>query len=181
MKTSYRNALLTCICVVIVVGGASGCASPAQSASMTVNNAQIQKRHLYSVRITVEGGKTSDPVGFSAVSNEAVGEAVANSIVKSKLFLEVKKGDGGDYLLNIYLFSIEQQPIGFNMTSRMEVGWTLVDAATGRQVMRKTIKTAYTASVGESFAAVTRIRVATEGAARENIKQGIEEISKLDL
>ena len=181
MKYSYRNALLIVICVVVVVGGTSGCASPAKSTGMTVNDAQIQKQHPYSVKVSVGGGKSSDPVGFSAVSNEAFTEAIANSIVGSKLFSEVKKSDGGDYLLNVHIFSIEQQPIGFNMTSRMEVGWNLVDAATGKQVMRKTISSSYTATVGEAFAAVTRIRLATQGAARKNIKEGIQEISKLDL
>jgi hypothetical protein len=181
MKSLYRKALLTVICVVIVVGGTSGCASPAKSTGMTVNDAQIQKHHARSVKISVEGGSSSDPLGFPPVSNEAFAEAVANSIVGSKLFSEVKKGDGGDYLLNIHIFSIEQQPIGFNMTTHMEVGWDLVNAVTGKQVMHKTISSSYTATVGKAFAAVTRVRLATEGAAGKNIKEGIQEISKLDL
>ena len=181
MKSSYRKALVTVICVVMIIGGVSGCASPAKSTGMIVNDAQIQKQHSHSVKISVEGGSASDPVGFSAVSNEAFGEAVANSIVESKLFSEVKKGDGGDYLLNINIFSIEQQPIGFNMTTHMEVGWNLVDAVTGKQVMRKAINSSYTATFGKAFAAVTRIRLATEGSAKKNIKEGIQEISKLNL
>ena len=181
MKSSYRNVLLTVICVIMVAGGMSGCASPAKSTGMTVNDALIQKQHPHSVRISIEGGNSADPLGLPTVSNEAFAEAVANSIIESKLFSEVKKGDGGDYLLNIHLFSIEQPVMGFNMTSRMEVGWTLVNVVTGKQVMRKTISSSHTATTGDAFAGVKRIRLATEGAARQNIRLGIQEISKLDL
>jgi hypothetical protein len=180
MKSSYRNVLMTAVCVVIT-GWVSGCANPAKPKAMTVYDAMVQKVHKHSVRITVTGGKAPESTGLATVSNEAFAEAVANSIVESKLFSEIKKGDGGDYLLNVDIFSIEQQPIGFNLTSRMEAGWTLVEAATGKQVMRKVIKTTRTATVGEAFAAVARTRVATEGAAKNNIREAIEEISKLDL
>ena len=63
----------------------------------------------------------------------------------------------------------------------MEVGWTLVNAATGKQVMRKTINSSYTATVGDALVAITRLRLSTEGAVRKNIKEGIEEISGLDF
>ena len=181
MKSSYRNALVTVICVVMIIGGVSGCASPTKSTGMIVNDAQIQKQHPHSVKISVEGGSATDPVGFPAVPNEAFAEAVANSIAESKLFSEIIEGDGGDYLLKINIFSIEHQPIGFNLTSHMEVGWNLDNAVTGKQVMRKAIRSSNTATAGEAFAAVTRMRLATEGAARKNIREGIQEISKLDL
>ena len=181
MKLSYRNSLATFICAVMIAGGASGCASPAKSTGMTVNDAQIQKQHPHSVKVLVGGGSVANPVGFSVVSNEAFAEAVTNSILETKLFSEVNKNDGSDYLLNINIFSIEQQPIGFNLTSRMEVGWNLVNTATGKQVMRKAINSSYTATMGEALVGVTRMRFATEGAAKKNIKEGLQEISKLDL
>lgn len=182
MKLSIRNVLLSIICVVMVVGGVSGCAaSPAKSTGMTVRNAKIQKQHPYSVKIVVEGGSSTDPLGFTPVSNEAFAEAVANSIIGLKLFSEVRNDGGGDYLLSIQIFSIEQQPIGFNLTTYVEVGWSLVDVVTGKRVMRKIINSSYTATAGEAFAGVKRIRLATEGAVRKNIEEGIQEIAKLDL
>lgn len=181
MKLSIRNVLLSIICVVMVVGGVSGCASPAKSTGMTVRDVKIQKQHPYSVKIVVEGGSSTDPLGFTPVSNEAFAEAVANSIIRLKLFSEVRNDGGGDYLLSIQIFSIEQQPIGFNMTTYVEVGWNLVDVVTGKRVMRKVINSSYTATVGEAFAGVKRIRLATEGAVRKNIEEGIQEIAKLDL
>jgi len=180
MKSAYRNALLVVVCAVIAV--VSGCAQPIKStAMMTVKEAQIEKHHPYSVKVSAEGGRSADSAGLLPVSNDTFAEALANSIVETKLFSEVKKGDGADYLLNINIFSLEQQPFGLDLTSRMEVGWTLVNAATGKQVMRKTINSSYTATVGDALVAITRLRLSTEGAVRKNIKEGIEEISGLDF
>lgn len=181
MKFSIRNILLSIICVVMVVGGVSGCVSPAKSTGMTVRDAKIQKQHPYSVKIVVEGGSSTDSLGFTPVSNEAFAKAVANSIIGLKLFSEVRNDGNVDYLLSIQIFSIEQQPIGFNLTTHVEVGWSLVDVVTGKRVMRKIINSSYTATVGEAFAGVKRMRLATEGAAKKNIEEGIQEIAKLDL
>ena len=181
MKLSIRNVLLSIICVVMIIGGVSGCASPAKSTGMTVRDVKIQKQHPYSVKIVVDGGSSTDPLGFSPVSNEAFAEAVANSIIGLKLFSEVRNDGGGDYLLGIQIFSIEQQPIGFNLTTYVEVGWSLVDVVTGKQAMRKTINSSYTATFGKAFAGAKRGRLATEGAVRKNIEEGIQEIAKLDL
>jgi hypothetical protein len=180
MKYAYRNALLIVVCAVIAF--VSGCAHPIKTtAMMTVKEAQIAKPHPYSVVVSAEGGRTSDSAGLLPVSNETFVEALANSIVETKLFSEVKKGEGGDYLLNINIFSLEQQPFGLDLTARMEVGWTLVNAATGKQIMRKVISSSYTATVGDAFVAIKRLRLATEGAVRKNIKEGMEQISELDF
>ena len=48
-------------------------------------------------------------------------------------------------------------------------------------VMKKTIKSSSTATFGDAAAAVTRIRLAVEGAAKKNIELGLQEISSLSL
>ena len=47
--------------------------------------------------------------------------------------------------------------------------------------MRESIKSSHTATMGDAFIGVTRLRLAVEGAVRENIRQGILEISKLNI
>lgn len=47
--------------------------------------------------------------------------------------------------------------------------------------MRKSITSSYTASMGDSLVGVTRLRLAVEGAARNNIKQGLEAIAAMNL
>ena len=60
-------------------------------------------------------------------------------------------------------------------------GATLGNTKTGDAVMRESVKSSHTATAGEAFAAVTRIRIAAEGAAEKNIRQGLQKISELSL
>ncbi len=47
--------------------------------------------------------------------------------------------------------------------------------------MRESIKSSYAATTGDAFAAVTRIRLAVEGAAKNNIRDGLQKIAELPL
>jgi hypothetical protein len=93
----------------------------------------------------------------------------------------VVEGAGGDYLLSVVLFSMDQPTMGFDFTVKMEAGWTLKRANTGATVWQEAIRSVYTATTDDSFAAITRLRLATEGAARNNIAEGLSKISKLNL
>ena len=48
-------------------------------------------------------------------------------------------------------------------------------------VWQESIASEYTATPGDAFAAVKRLRLATEGAAKNNIAEGLSRISKLSL
>ena len=48
-------------------------------------------------------------------------------------------------------------------------------------VMRKSVKSSYKVTMGQAFSVVSRLRLAVEGASRENIRLGIQEISALQL
>ena len=43
------------------------------------------------------------------------------------------------------------------------------------------MESSFTATTGDAFAGVTRLRIATEGAAQENIRLGIKKLSQLNL
>jgi hypothetical protein len=53
--------------------------------------------------------------------------------------------------------------------------------ATGEDVFRANISSQYTAKTGAAFDGSTRLRLAEEGAARENIKLGVLRLSQLSL
>jgi hypothetical protein len=102
-----------------------------------------------------------------------------DAINKSKVFLGVIEGNAGEYLLTVTLFNLEQPMIGLSFTVKMEAGWTLKRISDGVVVWQESIKSEHTANVGDAFAAVTRLRLATEGAASNNISRGLSKISKL--
>jgi len=71
--------------------------------------------------------------------------------------------------------------IGFSFTVKMEVSYALKDTQSGNTVWTKDVNSEYTAKVSEAFAGVERLRLANEGAARENIRQAITDMAALTL
>ena len=66
------------------------------------------------------------------------------------------------------------------MTVKLDVAWSLLKRGATTPVWASVHTSEYTASAGAAFAGVTRLRLATEGAAQENIEWALGEISKLD-
>lgn len=107
-------------------------------------------------------------------------KALVESINKSRVFSRVIPGTGADYVLQVAIISIEQPTFGGTFKVKMEAAWTL-RRGDGTVVWQEAIQSMHLVTVGEEFVAATRLRVATEGAARENIKQGLAKISRLNL
>jgi len=107
-------------------------------------------------------------------------KALVESINKSRVFSRVIPGTGADYVLQVAIISIEQPTFGGTLKVKMEAAWTL-RRGDGTVVWQEAIQSMHLVTVGEEFVAATRLRVATEGAARENIKQGLAKISRLNL
>ncbi len=169
---------------IVAGGGIAGCAtsSPASPAGMAPQDLRVQRPHPHSIRVEVRGGRATDPKGPSQISNRALTRSIVDSIKASRVFTRVVAGAGAEYLLRVDIVELEQSPrTGFSMTARMEARWTLLRPDTGKPVWAETIHSSYTASAISSRKAVTRMRLATEGAAKENIRQGIERISRMEL
>jgi len=159
----------------------SGCASPASKQALVVDDTSFGARHPYSVSISTSGGGETGAMDYTNISNDDLAAAIEESITTSGLFSSVIKGDSADYRLNVSLVSMSKPMFGFSFKIDMEMAWSLVNARTGDAVMRESIKSSHTATAGEAFAAVTRIRLAVEGAAQDNIRQGLQKIAALSL
>ena len=142
----------------------------------------VAKRHSGAVRVSVLGGKETNPLWKSEISSESFAEALKQAISSSGLFAAVRTDSGTDYLLEVVFTDVDEPLLGgFNMTVTLTARWSLVASKTNQTVWRKDIVTPFTAGVGDAFSGVERLRVANEGAARENIKVGLEELSKVTL
>jgi len=169
--------LAVCACAVLL----GGCATPTTHEGMVPTSLEVPKGHPQTVSVEVKGGKDTDPIGKPQISDAAFAQALVESITKSQVFSRVVQGPGGDYMLSVFLVSMEQPSFGLALTVRMEAGWTLKRTDTGTAVWQESIRSEYTAPGSEAFAAVVRLRLATEGAARNNISQGLAKISRLAL
>lgn len=173
-----RILALPLVALLIVLGG---CASPATHEGMIPVTAQATKHHPQSITVAVVGGSETSPTGKIQISDSEMTQALTTAINQSKAFSKVVQGAGGDYLLTVNMFGMEQPMFGFSMTVKLETGWTLKRADTGKVVWQESIKSEHTSTTSDAFAAVARLRMATEGAARDGIAQGLAKISKLTL
>jgi len=63
----------------------------------------------------------------------------------------------------------------------MEAAWSLSKASDHSVVWRQGIQSSHTATMSDSVIGVERLRLAVEGAARENIVKGLQAIGQLSL
>jgi ABC-type uncharacterized transport system auxiliary subunit len=180
LQKNVRNNLLM-VSMLAVAAVLSGCATPATHEGMVTTDYVAPTKHPKSVSVKVGGGQDTSSMGKSQISDEAFTNALVESITKSQVFSKVIQGKGGDYELSVGIINMEQPSFGMSFTVKMEAGWTLKNAANGEVVWQKAIKSEHTATPSDAFVGTTRLRLANEGAARNNIKQGLTEISRLKL
>jgi len=175
----YFGSQFLLLCVYLAVLG--GCATPATYEGMVPADFTPAKKHPQTVSVAVSGGKETESTGKAQISDATFSQALVESITKSQTFSRVVEGKGGNYLLSVILSELEQPSFGFTFTVKMEAGWTLRRMDGGKIVWQESIRSEGTATTSDAFAAVTRLRMATEFAAKNNIAAGLAKISQLNL
>lgn len=148
------------------------CSATATFEGMVPASFETVNAHLQTVRVSVTGGQESVALGRPQITDAAFTQALVTSIKEARTFSKVIEDNSPseDYLLTVTLFSMDK--LIFGQTVKLEAGWTLRRAATGAIVWRESIVSDSTHS---------ELKAATEGAARNNIAQGLAKISKLRL
>lgn len=158
-----------------------GCASGAMSTNMSPPDILAYTKHPYSVSVMVGAGEETSAIGGSKISNEELQAAIADAIKNSRVFRSIIKDGKSDYRLDVAITKLTQPFFGINFTVDLSALWTLTSVDTNKVVFREEITTAFTATMGDSVLGVKRLRLANEGAARENIKTGIIKISNVAI
>lgn len=157
----------------------SACATASKPEAMSVSAANINPvastSQLYNaVSIAeVDGGKKTNPLWTSQVSSEDFATALKDTLSANAMLAT----DTADYALKAQLVSMDQPFAGIDMTVTAGVTYTLTNVATGDVIYEKTIQTPYTAKMSDALVGMTRLRLANEGAVRENLQQMIKEIT----
>lgn len=175
------KAYFQCVFLAPLLALVVGCATGAKPEAMTLGAVNVQNTHEGSATVQVTGGGETNPMWFSGISSEAFQTALIDSMRVSGIFAQIAtEGDSG-YRLDVKLVRLIQPMMGFNMTVTAVTEWRLTRVETDKLVMEEFISTPYTATVGAAFAGIKRLRLANEGAARENIQEGIQRISRVNL
>jgi hypothetical protein len=159
----------------------AGCAAPAHKESMAPVALTPANKHPHTVRVETRGGAETGVMDSSNIGNADLKAAIETSIRQSGLFKSVVQGKEGDYELTVNIIQLDKPLFGGAFTVTLETGWTLAKAADRSIVLRKAVRTSHTATMSDSFVGVTRLRLAVEGAVRENIRQGLQAVSEAKL
>jgi hypothetical protein len=125
------------------------------------------------------GGRATNPLHTSQISNDAFGEALTYEILRSGAFRPVYD-EIAHYHLHVDLAEIEQPYWGWlDMEVRIGADWRLYDAQSGRLVWQRRVDSTYTATEQDSAWGIRRLRIANEGSARHNIVQGVAALVRL--
>lgn len=171
----------TWVVLLSVVLGIGGCASGAKPEAMLAHmHVPVHQSHS-DVSVTVIGGKETSKMWVSQISDQDFAQALQDSIVQSGLFRTVTTSGPAAYNLDAFIVQMNQPMFGAAMTVSMEVNYSLARTNPKEMVWQKAVTSTYTAPFSEALIGATRLRKANEGAARANIEQAINEMSKLQL
>ena len=176
LRSSYRLAIITPLILIL-----TACASPANRADMTPQNFDFSKHYPYTLKVKTSGGSETGAMDSSNISDEDLKAAIEDAVSKSTLFKAIVKGTDGDYELTVSISSLSKPIFGATFTVHLETGWTLTRMSDRKVVMRKAVQSTGKASMGDALAGVTRLRLAVEGATRENISKGLKAIAELKI
>jgi len=132
-------------------------------------------RYDGSVHVTVVGGKETNPLWAPEIGDAAFCTAVENAVEKSGVFTGIG-GEEAPYRLGVRILHYSQPTMGLDFNIAMESAWTLTDSR-GKVLWSDSIKSRYKAKWGDAFIAAERVQKAKEGAARENIRLGVESLN----
>ncbi len=116
---------------------------------------------------TVSGGRETNPLWTSQVSQADFAAALRQSLATHAMLTINNEA----FRLEATLHDLEQPIAGFDLQVTSRVSYRLVRASDGTTAYATEIRRAYTAPFSSSFLAVERLRLANEGAIRENIRE----------
>ncbi len=166
---SFKSRALVLLAAVATLG-AGACASPAQPQAMVVSVTPAMtvspgQRGYQQVRIAeVSGGEDTNPLWVSNVSDADFQTALEASLRAANYL-----SDGsGPLSLSVNLEEVQQPMMGLDFTVTTRARYRLTDAS-GAVVFDEVIAASGTATMGENFLGVERLRIANEKAVQANI------------
>lgn len=116
---------------------------------------------------SVRGGEETHPLWTSEVSDASFKSALSASLSRQGLLAWSPSDCEFDLTANV--LGLSQPAAGFDMEVTAHVNYEMLHRGTDKAYFLKTVSTAYTATVGDAFAGIKRMRLANEGAVRANI------------
>ncbi len=124
----------------------------------------------------VRGGKETNPMWKSQISNESFTFALKRSLETQGLY-----ANEGKYILTVDIIDVDQPLFGPDMTVTTHIKYELTDRQSNSILFKKMILASYTATMTDAIIGEERLRLANEGSGKENIKKFLSELANLNV
>ena len=156
-----------------LVATTTGCANVA-SKNM-VPDSLVSTKHLdKTIQVIVDTTKANEHFK-NWVEDVEFKTAIEQSLLKSKLFKDVRPS-AGDYKLLVIVTSVGNF-WGLDAKVSVNTRWELIDSVSQAPIWKDTVQSEFTATVGDSFGGAKRVKLAYEGALKDTILKGINQLS----
>lgn len=173
-----RNARILAVLAALLY--LTGCASGAKMGNMVYEGPVKAYDTALENNVTVtnvSGGKETNPAWTSEIDNDAFAGALKQSLQKQGLL-----SGSGRYQLEALLLEVGQPMFGLDFKVTTHVRYILTDSDNnGTVVLNKTVVAPYTATIGDAFAAIKRLRLANEGSGKANIQGLLNKLNELQI
>jgi len=168
------SKLIACASLLVLAGCASAADPTAMSVSVQATDRPFPQplQHAMCVR-DVTGGEKTNPLWASKVDNEGFKAALNNSLGSTGL--AAADDASCHYKIDVNLLGLSQPGMGFDMKVTSHVNYKVYDA-TGQAFVLETIDAPYTATVGDAFVGVERLKLANEGSIRVSIQMFFDKL-----
>jgi len=168
------------LAVVAVLLYLTGCASGAKMGNMIYEGPVKAYDMALDSNVNVanvSGGQETNPAWTSEIANDAFAGALKQSLRKQGLL-----SGSGRYQLEALLLEVDQPMFGLDFEVTTHVKYILTDRDNNDAVvLNDTIVAPYTATIGDAFVAIKRLRLANEGSGNANIAGLLEKLSELQI
>ncbi|WP_426195726.1 hypothetical protein [Massilia sp. DWR3-1-1] len=176
--------VLSALALPVVVALVSGCTTPARGDHMAILATPQQRMVVTPLRnnvavLEVSGGQGSNRLWTSKVDNAQFAEALALSLGDAGLL--AADPAAARYSLSARMEKLEQPLTGMSLTVTATVSYSLVERASGNELLHRTHTLPYTAPFGDTFGAIDRMRLANEGAVKANIAALVDDLVTLPV
>jgi hypothetical protein len=157
----------------VVLGG---CSTPqiANPVAMVPTEFTVRNKYAASVCLVAEMGKSMIP-STNFVS------ALTESINKSGVFASVQQCPDADYILQVTMLRLEHLTVEFASEVDFKARWTLTRRSTNEIVFNQDIGTSYSGNIFQTHSGSSFLVLADERVAKDNIKDGLEHLSRMNL
>jgi hypothetical protein len=172
------TARFGCVTFVLAALPLDGCVGSARPLEMAPSTFTVLTRHDRSVQLVTSGLEDADPRFSPQIPGDALLNALTRSIKTSGVFKSVVRSNA-NLELQVVILNLDLDDRAER--AQVDVNWKLTDLATDKSLLLTDIRTAHSVDVWTVFNGFKRMRAIAEGAMRENIKEGIRQLSRLAL